>query len=137
MIGRHERVRPAFLGLAPLVVPALGHRFRAGIRDEMVIDVVHPEASASAASIAAASRRCRPSGSQPSAMAASRGRSVRRCGSRAIPASGPAWAAIRCLNCSAVAAPSAKQLLTADSSAASCALAARRLRSRRRQACPG
>ena len=63
--------------------------------------------------------RCTCSGSVRSAIAASRGRSVRRPGSRDSPASGPASAPGRCLNCSAVAAPSAKHRLTADSSATS------------------
>ena len=38
----HVRVRAAFLGPAPLVVPALRHGLRAGVGDEVVIDVVHP-----------------------------------------------------------------------------------------------
>ena len=53
-----------------------------------------------------------------SAIAASAGRSVRSDGSVSSPASAPASAGARCLTCSAVAAPSAKQVLTADSSAA-------------------
>jgi len=50
---------------------------------------------------------------------ASPGRRLRRSGRTAGPASGPACAAVRCLICSILAAPSAKQMLVADSSATS------------------
>ena len=79
----------------------------------------------SAVSIADANSRCTATGSAASAICASRGRRVRRPGRVPSPASGPASAAVRCLNCSVVAAPSAKHMLTAASTAASPGSAAR------------
>ena len=93
VVGGDVRVRPAFLRPAPLVVPALADRFRPGVGDEVVIDVVH-----------AGGHRVRvqhrlgeqppaaPAGRRASAIAASRGRSVRSAGRAASPASGPASA---------------------------------------------
>ena len=63
--------------------------------------------------------RCSATGSVRSAIRARAGRRARRPGSAPSPASGPASAAARCLNCSVVAAPSAKLMLTAVSSATS------------------
>ena len=63
--------------------------------------------------------RCSATGSVRSAIRARAGRRARRPGSAPSPASGPASAAARCLNCSVVAAPSAKHMLTAVSSATS------------------
>src|SRR5487761_1395393 len=66
--------------------------------------------------MACANMACSSSGSARPARPASAGRRVRRSGSVTSPASGPASAAARCLNCSVVAAPSPKQALTAASS---------------------
>ncbi len=98
----------------------------------MVVHVVHPgraekgradthvtTLSGFAASIAWANAACSSSGSAAAAIAATAGRSVRSGGSVYSPASGPASAGTRCLTCSAVAAPSAKHMLIADSRAAS------------------
>ena len=66
-----------------------------------------------AVSIADANSCCTATGSAASAICASRGRRVRRPGRVPSPASGPASAAVRCLNCSVVAAPSAKHSVQA------------------------
>ena len=68
---------------------------------------------------------------------ASSGRSARSPGSAGRPASGPASAAARCLNCSVVAAPSAKHMLTAVSSATSPGPPAARPAPGRRPPAPG
>ena len=116
----HVGVRAAPFRLAALVVPALRDWFRAGVGDEMVIDVIHPGGHR-------VGGQHRPGGQSPAAPAdrphprsrPAPGRRVRRCGSTASPASGPAHAAVRCLTCSVVSAPSAKHMLVTDSSATS------------------
>ena len=112
-------VRAASLRLAALVVPALGDRLGAGVGDEMVIDVIDPGGDRVGGQHRPGGHLGSASGSAASATAASRGRRVRRCGSTASPASGPAHAAVRCLTCSVVCAPSAKHMLVADSKATS------------------
>ena len=125
----HEAHRPPVVGgdvgvrAAPSARPRLlfhpfSARLGAGVGDEVVIDVIHPgqpgrrPASPRRTSAAPAADRCDPR-SRPAAGAAS------------APGSGtarprpPFSAPGRCLNCSAVAAPSAKHRLTADSSATS------------------
>src|ERR1019366_815608 len=64
------------------------------------------DSAGSMASIWLARRRCRASGSHPSASSPRRCRHVRREGSWVSPASAPASAAVRCLVCSSVSAPS-------------------------------
>ena len=112
-------VRAAPFRLAALVVPALADRLGAGVGDEMVIDVVHPggdrvggqhrggEHPLQRQRVGRVGDRGQPRPQGPQV------RQHRQPGQR------PGLAAARCLNCSVVAAPSAKHMLTADSSATS------------------